>query len=1312
MKFISKNKKKISVFLTIFMLLNFFPIQENYGKDLISLFSEQINRLQRYIGSGYRQALADDDKNYYLKSGNFVVNLSDGGGTGEAFDINVDFATLSLISTDKKDPNITAAVKDATITLNQTEDVVVKESVAENNSGINFKRLGAGSKQISGSVRLSDGGSYNFNFFVKVDLKIKKDPVSSVSSESKIGYAKVFANDISNNTLIMPIVGGKYQVKLEGYASLLSDGTLDYSKSDLIWQTAVADSENGDSVVSVEQSNGMLTAEGAGVAEVEVFAGIDPNKIVKSDRINLLIPLRLSTKNTVLNGKYDSFKDDVEGNTIDLDTGSLSKVIYSNILDPNDLVFEVEKDGRKVKDNSISITEVRQKTDDSPSSFKIVGKRAGTYKIIASLKNIKSAYKDVKQTKVVFNVNVPLVKADKVVYLNVNDTYNIYENSNIGNISDFTYNSDGSGAVSVNQSTAVIRAERTGSSVVTVSDGSTSFTITVIVIESLSLSSSTLTIPVGGEVVLTAQSTDISTSDSWNWFSESTGIATVKGTANQATVRGMAAGETTVVVEHIIDGVSKRAVCKIIVTAAVTKINVSATTTVLEVGQSTAIKADVTPKTSQGSYLYWRSSNPSIVLIDNEDSHNEVTSVTAKAPGIAVIMALNKENVVIGSVTITVNTPVTGIKLSNTLLERPLSEKTYQLTATTLPETATNTTLIWKSTNEKVAIVDKLTGLVTYKNAGHTSIIVSSESNPQIIATCDLTITKSIQGIKLDKTDISLAVGETYKITANITPEDATNTGLLYKSLDGKVATVSNTGLITAKQPGTAYIIVSTTDNKISVTMTVRVLQKATGMKLSAVSIVLDVGESYTIEATFNPKTTTETKIIWSTSDKSIAKVDSRGRVTAVSNGEAIITATSSNGLTAICSVKVNRPVGGIFLDYTEYELAVGDELELEVSFDSEDVTNKKVKWKSSKSSVASVDKNGVVTAKKGGTAIITVTSDENGMSASCVITVQEPISKIILNKTSYKLGYKKTYTLVAKLETNSATNKTLKWSSSKPDIVSVNQSGVIYGKKLGIATITVKATDGSKAMAKAKVRVVREARSISVKPSYLPMVVGEKKRISAVVKPKNATYKTVKYSSENPEIAMVDAKGRITALTSGKTKINVTAKDNSGKKQVVVVSIREYISSTGISLSNTSLTMGIGDRQSIIYSITPSGTDDKVKWSTNNRVVANVNKSGLITALSPGTAVITATTTSGRTAQVQVTVVGLNFNRLDMEQYDTYKLTVLGDVKNVTWDSEDPSIATVSNGVVTAKRAGSTYIRARVNGALLRCLVVVRNIN
>lgn len=1318
--FIKNLKSKLALFLATLLVLNIAPLPENAGEGITPFIVKSLSSLQQMVGSGINSVFADDNKDYILTDdveNGFKKNLADGSGSNE-FTLIQNTGKLNLKSVLKQPPNTSTAVKGAKIKLDPPDNdppganrKVVEAKVLQDSNGdstgILLTKRGAGSRQISGSVELSGGGSYNFSFYAKVDLEIDK---TKDTTETKPHYAKIFSTDKGPNTLVMPNVNEKYQIKLKGYSDTTADHKLDYSGSVLIWETTINGNDNGKSVLTVDQSNGEITAVGAGVADLSVEAGEDPTGKVKPATTKVVVPLKISTGN-VTGGSYTNFNNNVSAG-ITLTGGR--KTIYTNAMDPNDIEWEVTKDGRKV-DNVLSFSETRVKTDTSASSLTIEGKRAGKYKVVARLKNVKGDYKDIDEVKSSFEVTVPLSASDATIYLNVGDEYNIYNNSNIGSINDFTYTVETGGDVDpgtirVDSATSIITALKTGTGKVKVTDGSNTFTVTVKVIDTLALRASHLTIPVGGSADLDAIATDVSTSDSWKWTSENKSIADVKGNGVSAVVKGVAAGETTVTVEHTVKGITKKVSCKVTVIAAVTKITLTPAETIIEVDKIASIRADLTPKTSAGTYLYWRSSNPEIVQVDDENNHTAVTSVTGKAPGTAIIMALNRENVVIGSAKVIVNTPVTGIIISQSVVEKPLSDKTYQIVATVAPKEATSSKLKWKSSNEKIAQVDA-NGLVTFKSAGHVSIIVSSDINPQITATCDITIIKTVESIKLETAEISIAVGETYKLTPTINPSDASNKNLNYKSMDPKIADVSKTGVVTGKQAGTGYIIVSTPDGKITANCTVKVTQKATGMKLSASALILDVGDSYTLEVTFNPKTTTDTKVLWSISDKSIAKVDAKGKVTAVSAGEAIITAKSSNGLTAVCKLKVNQPVGSIELNYTEYNLAAGDELELEVTFDNDDVTNKKVKWKSSQSGIASVDKNGVVKGKKGGVAIITVTADENGMQANCVVTVEEPISEIKLNKTSYNLGYHKSFLLKATLKTNSATNKVLKWSSSKNSVVSVNKSGQLYGKKPGYATIKVKATDGSGAEATARIRVVREAGSISANPSFLPMIVGRRKKIKVKISPKNATYKTAKFKSENTDIAMVDSKGRVTALAAGKTKIVISAKDNSGKKQAVVVQVREYIPATSLTLSNTTLTMGIGDKQSTIYSIAPGGTDDKVKWATNNKAVATVSKKGLITGVGSGNATITATTTSGKTAQIAVTVVGLNFYNLDLEQYDTYTLSVLGEVKNVAWDSENPEIATVANGVVTAKKPGSTTIIARVNGAVLRCRVKVKNI-
>lgn len=227
-------------------------------------------------------------------------------------------------------------------------------------------------------------------------------------------------------------------------------------------------------------------------------------------------------------------------------------------------------------------------------------------------------------------------------------------------------------------------------------------------------------------------------------------------------------------------------------------------------------------------------------------------------------------------------------------------------------------------------------------------------------------------------------------------------------------------------------------------------------------------------------------------------------------------------------------------------------------------------------------------------------------------------------------------------------------------------------------------------------------------------MVVGRTTTLKGTVRPKTATVKSLRYKSSDENIVYVTGSGKLTALKTGEATITVSTKDGSGLSKKCKVIVRDYVAATKLSLSATDMTLSIGDKQAVTYSLTPNNTDDKVTWSSNNRRAASVgNNSGIISANSPGQAVITGSTTSGLTATLTVTVVGLSFYTLNMEQYDIYSLSVLGGTTaTVSWDTSNASIATVdANGQVTAKKAGRCYIYARVNGALLRCRVTVRNI-
>ena len=267
------------------------------------------------------------------------------------------------------------------------------------------------------------------------------------------------------------------------------------------------------------------------------------------------------------------------------------------------------------------------------------------------------------------------------------------------------------------------------------------------------------------------------------------------------------------------------------------------------------------------------------------------------------------------------------------------------------------------------------------------------------------------------------------------------------------------------KSYGGNFIIKAFTDNE---TTTVDVEK----VSLNKSATTLTEGESETLTATITPSNATGDKTVkWSSSNEAVAAVDSNGKVTAKKAGTAVITATSSNGKTAGCTVTVKQKeiaITGISLNKSTTSLTEGESETLTATITPSNATgDKTVKWSSSNEAVAAVDSNGKVTAKKAGTAVITATSS-NGKSASCTVTVKQKeiaITGIGLNKSTTSLTEGESETLTATIAPSNATgDKTVKWSSSNEAVAAVDSNGKVTAKKAGTAVITATSSNGKTA--------------------------------------------------------------------------------------------------------------------------------------------------------------------------------------------------------------------------------------------------------
>lgn len=239
-----------------------------------------------------------------------------------------------------------------------------------------------------------------------------------------------------------------------------------------------------------------------------------------------------------------------------------------------------------------------------------------------------------------------------------------------------------------------------------------------------------------------------------------------------------------------------------------------------------------------------------------------------------------------------------------------------------------------------------------------------------------------------------------------------------------------------------------------------------TGVTLNQTSLAMKPGETATLIATVEPSNAKDKSLTWESSDNSIVTVDENGNIKALKAGTATITVTTKDGgFKATATITVTKdivPVTGVSFDKTTLNLATGSSTTLKATVKPSDATNKGLTWKSSDSSIVTVDKNGKITGKKEGTAIITVTTNDGSYTATVKVTVKnQPVTGITVsgNKTMTVGGNQ---TLKATIKPNNASNKGVTWKSSNPAVATVDSKGKVIAKAPGTVTITATAKDGS----------------------------------------------------------------------------------------------------------------------------------------------------------------------------------------------------------------------------------------------------------
>lgn len=275
-----------------------------------------------------------------------------------------------------------------------------------------------------------------------------------------------------------------------------------------------------------------------------------------------------------------------------------------------------------------------------------------------------------------------------------------------------------------------------------------------------------------------------------------------------------------------------------------------------------------------------------------------------------------------------------------------------------------------------------------------------------------------VTGISLDKSELTLKIGESYQFKLSHMPLKAKSPkcqwylSKYYPNCEGcesyesyEVGTIDQNGLFTAIRDGEAYVTVFTLEDydpvtykSYDATCKVTVLPiEATNLTLNKTEEIMNIGETISLEAKIEPENTTHKDVKWESNNPNIVSVRNdevfggKAVVTALQEGEAIITA-SVGSITATCKITVNpTKLEGISFDQAEKTVKEGESFVLTPVFTPENASNKKVIWTSSNQSIATVDQAGKVSTHSFGECIIKAISEDGGFEAICKVIVLEP---------------------------------------------------------------------------------------------------------------------------------------------------------------------------------------------------------------------------------------------------------------------------------------------------------------------------------
>ena len=589
---------------------------------------------------------------------------------------------------------------------------------------------------------------------------------------------------------------------------------------------------------------------------------------------------------------------------------------------------------------------------------------------------------------------------------------------------------------------------------------------------------------------------------------------------------------------------------------------------------------------------------------------------------------------------------------------------------------------------------------------GAAMLQLTSTSNPSVSILLPVLVVEPVTKVRVSAEKTTLTLGEQAQTILTFTPEDATLQAVSYSSDNEKIATVDEKGLVTAHAKGQTAIRVMTMDGTKRVSyVNIQVVQLPEAVTIKETApLILNVGDTHGLKAVIAPDSASDKKVLWTSSDESVAQVNASGQVTATGQGQCEILCVSQ----AREQVRTTLPVIVVQLARNlsfvseKATLLAGQRALLRYVLEPLDVTNGEVAFTSSNEAVASVNENGIVTALSDGTASITVAAqDGSGKKDSLELTVARKPEKVTIHQQGpLTLATGRKTQVTAEVWPQDSENRKIAWASTDETVATVSVEGIISGKTAGECDIVAVSQSAPEVMDVIHLIVRQRLKSVRFSSGKESVRAGESISTQVILEPADVPPTELIYSSRDEGIAQVDQNGVVTGVAPGRTIIRAQAQDGSGRYGQMTVTVLEAPKS--LMLDTDSLTLSVGQS----HQIGVTGVSQTL-WESTSGQIATVDENGVVTAVSTGRCVVTCTAQAQPDLKASVTVrvvqqvtdIQVSPESLSLEAGQQGKIswTVFpgdADDPTVIMESTDPAVAQVDQkGMVTALQAGSCEI-------------------